>query len=220
MGRRRPRCTHRTGLALGFVTRRWLRNGRYAYAFSRLGHRVTLLDASPNLLAIAARRCPSSPAYQDDICAPEISGPIDAIACRGVLNDLVLDDERDAALRAIARLLRLDGLVALDVREATASRARADGRPRTKEVTRDDGSSVRFTSISTWQADRLVVQERHHLIDAAGEVTLRDYLFHMRPWTSKEIRARLTAAGFSHVEIAPGVGGRADRLFVTARSSS
>ncbi len=99
--------------------------GRHAAAFSTLGHRVTLLDASAELLAIAVRRCPTSPAHHDDICDPTLTGPYDAITCRGVLNDLTTDKERDAALHAFARLLRPGGLLILDVREAGRSRAGA-----------------------------------------------------------------------------------------------
>jgi hypothetical protein len=40
----------------------------------------------------------------------------------------------------------------------------------------------------------------------------------MRPWSPQEIRERLTGAGFSGIEIRPGVGRTTgDRLFVFAR---
>lgn len=38
----------------------------------------------------------------------------------------------------------------------------------------------------------------------------------MRPWTEQEVRERLGRAGFVDVVTGPGVGGRWDRLFVTA----
>jgi len=190
--------------------------GRHAAAFRDCGHRVTLLDASDKLLAIAAGRCPASPAHHDDVCDPALTGPFDVITCRGVLNDLVSDGERDAALRSFARLLRPGGLLALDVREADRSRAGADGRPRTKTATRSSGTVVTFTSRGAWENDRLVVTERHEEVDPHGTTHVHEYLFTMRPWTVEEVHDRLTSAGFEDVVVGPGVGGRRDRLFITA----
>lgn len=189
--------------------------GRHAAAFSTLGHRVTLLDASAKLLAIAARRCPASPAHHDDVCNPSLSGPFDVITCRGVLNDLTTDAERDDALRSFARLLRPGGLLALDVRDVERSRAGADGQPRTKTTTLNSGAVVTFTSRTVWKDDRLAVMERHEEVNPQGETHVHEYLFTMRPWTMDEVHDRLTCAGFTNVVEGPGVGGRSDRLFIT-----
>jgi len=192
--------------------------GRHAAAFSDRGYQVTLLDASAKLLTIAAGRCPACPAHHDDVCDPALSGPFDVITCRGVLNDLVSDEERDTALRSFARLLRPGGLLALDVREANRSRAGADGRPRTKTTTLSSGAVVTFTSRTTWRDDRLAVAERHEEVDSQGTTRVHEYLFTMRPWPVEEVHNRLTSAGFGDVVVGPGVGGRTDRLFITAVS--
>lgn len=89
--------------------------GRHAHGLIERGHEVVLLDASEKLLEIAQRRCVGAPAYRTDICAPALSQDFDAITCRGVLNDLVADEERDAALASFARLLKPGGLLLLDV---------------------------------------------------------------------------------------------------------
>ena len=190
--------------------------GRHAAAFTDLGHHVTLLDASAKLLAIAARRCPSSPAHHDDVCNPPLTGPFDAVTCRGVLNDLTTDDERDAALRSFARLLRPGGLLALDVREAGRSRTGVDGHSRTKTTTLNSGAVVTFTSRTVWKDDRLAVTERHEEVNPRGETHVREYLFTMRPWTRDEVHDRLTCAGFTNIVEGPGVGARSNRLFITA----
>jgi hypothetical protein len=45
-----------------------------------------------------------------------------------------------------------------------------------------------------------------------------EFDFTMRPWSARELRDRLGAAGFGHVDVRPGVGrAPGDRLFVTAQ---
>jgi ubiquinone/menaquinone biosynthesis C-methylase UbiE len=80
--------------------------GRHAYAFAARGYSVTLMDASPDLLAIARRRCPAGSARLSDLCTMAAPPHYDVITCRGVLNDLVIDVEREKALRAMTRALR------------------------------------------------------------------------------------------------------------------
>ncbi|WP_380171452.1 class I SAM-dependent DNA methyltransferase [Kineococcus sp. DHX-1] len=190
--------------------------GRHAAAFAALGHQVTLLDASAELLAVASARCPGSPAHLDDLRDPEVPGPFDVLTCRGVLNDLLEDGDRDAAVLAAARLLRPGGLLALDVREAGPSRERADGAPRSTTVHRDTGTAVTFSSRSQWDDGLLVVAEEHREHRPDGTAEVREFTFRMRPWTEQEVRDRLSRAGFVDVVTGPGVGGRWDRLFVTA----
>lgn len=193
--------------------------GRHAAALIERGHRVTLLDASSALLAIAVQRCPDARALLADICAPDLAERFDAVTCRGVLNDLVEDGERDAALNSFAALTRPDGLLVLDVRESEASQRRADGRWRTAEAQLAGGDRLNFSSRPLWRADRIVVEERYELVAKDGARSpARGYTFEMRPWTRNELEAGLSRAGFEHVEITTSVGRRTpDRLLVTAR---
>ena len=117
---------------------------------------MTLLDASEALITIARRRCPRALAVVTDLCEPAITGTFAAVVARGVLNDLLTDGERDAALRSFARLTRPGGVLALDVREAAMSQRRADGTWRTTEVVLPNGSHLRFVSRPTWNDGRIV----------------------------------------------------------------
>ncbi len=193
--------------------------GRHAAGLIDLGHRVTLLDASPALLALAARRCPGCRTFEADICSPGLDEQFDAVVCRGVLNDLIEDQERDDALRSFAGLLASGGLLMLDLREAEASRQRADGVWRISEVTGENGSAFRFSSRPSWDAGLIVVDERYEMIDGpTSAAPPRQYRFHMRPWTGAEIEDRLRLAGYAQIDVESGVGRRtSDRLFVTAR---
>lgn len=205
------------GMASGSLLDAGCGTGRHAEALLGLGHRVSLLDASPRLLEIAARRCPGAPAYLDDICAPALDATYDAITCRGVLNDLVLDEERDAAFQSFATLLVEGGLLILDVRETESSRQRADGQQRETRVSLEDGRQLLFASRPSWRSERILVEERYELSGHDETVSVHEYVFEMRPWGASEVEARLEMAGFHRVEVRPGVGGRWDRLFVTAR---
>jgi hypothetical protein len=141
------------------------------------------------------------------------------VIARGVLNDLLTDDERRAALKAFARLTRDGGVLVLDVRETAMSRHRADGTWRTKEVDLPDGSRLRFASRPTWNDQRIVVEERYELAGKHHEAPgVSEFLFQMRPWTRDEMQRRLSSAGYSRIDIRDGVGRRSpDRLLVTAR---
>ena len=135
-----------------------------------------------------------------------------------VLNDLIEDQERDDAVRQLATLLVTDGTLFLDIREATAARRRADGRPQTKRATLDDGTILDFTWRPTWAADLLLVTEWYELARPDGRRTVHEYEFRMRPWRPSEIREQLQAHGFEHVDIRAGLGRRTpDRLFVMAQ---
>jgi SAM-dependent methyltransferase len=191
--------------------------GRHAEALTARGHRVALLDASPRLLAIARSRRPDADAWRADLCTVEVGVVFDAVTCRGVLNDLVLDDERAAVFGSFASLCRAGGLLFLDVREATASAARATGEVQRRAVDLPDGRRLAFTSRPVWSDGRIRVEEGYELTAADGRRTSHAYAFEMRPWRRDELRDHLGAAGFTRVEIGPGVGRRTpDRLFVVA----
>ena len=191
--------------------------GRHAAALAAArGFSVTLADASSELLALAQQRCPTSPALLVDLCKLAESSRFDVIACRGVLNDLLTDGERDAALTSMARALRPGGLLFCDVREATASRLRAyDARAITRTVPLPIGELI-FSSTSRW-AEGLLLVEEEHLLRCEGSSQRSRYSFAMRPWTEHELSDRCTRAGLIDVFVEPGVGhATADRYFVHA----
>jgi SAM-dependent methyltransferase len=212
-------CLQAAGFSNATVLDAGCGTGRHAAALIERGHDVTLLDASAALLAIARKRCPDAPALVTDLCAPAVTGPFDAVVSRGVLNDLLTDQERTEALRVFAELTRAGGVLVLDVRETAMSRQRADGTWRTTEADLPDGSHLRFTSRPTWNDGRIVVEERYELDGVHGEATeLSEFLFEMRPWTRDEMRGLLSGAGYGRIEMRDGVGRRSpDRLLVTAR---
>jgi SAM-dependent methyltransferase len=88
--------------------------GRHAAALAAKGHHVDLADTSERLLAQAASRNPSALALHADLCALAVSRKYQAVTCRGVLNDMTTDAERDAALQGLRRALSGSGVLMLD----------------------------------------------------------------------------------------------------------
>jgi hypothetical protein len=188
----------RPGLLLVAIRSRWLTR-----------HRTCSLSLDAGVLRPPARLV--------DLRAMPAPALYDVITCRGVLNDLIIDADREAALQAMARALRPGGFLFCDVREAGASAARADGTSFSKQVTMPEGGELTFTSTSSWSARLLLVREEHVLVSETVEQR-SEYQFAMRPWTKEEITDRFIRVGLIQVTSEPGVGRSApDRLFVHAR---
>ena len=196
--------------------------GRYGRALHGHGFRVTGVDGSEALLAVARRSGGCFVAA--DILAPPLRRAFAGVLCRGVLNDVLADEARHAALRALGAALVAGGVLVVDVRDwdATARRKTIDPvHERTIESPRG-----RLTFRSETRLDharrRLLVAERHGLT-SGGVTRTEDYEFVMRCWTRPELEAGLRAAGFTRIELlgayeAGVAAGATDRLVAIASS--
>ena len=191
--------------------------GRHAAALIAKGHQVDLVDASRKLLSRASERCPAARALLVDLCTMDLGPEHDAVTCRGVLNDMITDKERESAVTALAACLRPGGLLFLDIREAEASRLRADGCGRRVVADLGNDGELRFSTCTSWQRGLLHVEERYE-VAVDGRVTQEStYDFTMRPWSRAELSSVLRRNGMRHVDITGGIGRRtSDRLFVVA----
>ena len=131
--------------------------GGFAVRVAELGHQVTVVDPSPDALAILARRSHESTVadritgLQGDLATmPEqIDGAsIDVVLCHGVLE--VVDDPA-SAMDAITRVLRPDGALSLLVSQrhaAVVARAMAGQFDQAQELLLGggDGTPHRFTA--------------------------------------------------------------------------
>lgn len=199
--------------------------GRYASELGRRGYIVRGIDTSPELVAIATRSAAGretvSFAVADILTLPPAG--FDAILCRGVLNDVIESDQRDAAVAAFARALRAGGLLILDVREWEASAERKAREPVFRKSVVTDRGTLTFTSITELDRDgrRLLLSERHTLIDGNQERS-SDFHFVMRCWTRDELDVTLTKSGFGAIAHfgaydATVEAGRTDRLVAVAQ---
>ena len=178
--------------------------GRYSRELARRGYIVHGVDLSPELIEVAKgtagdRTGGVSFAVADILAAP--AARYDAILCRGVLNDIIDDDRRDAVFGAFARALRPHGALILDVREWGASAERKTREPLFRKRVSTDHGELTFTSITGLDAQRrlLLISERHELV-GRGDERVIDYQFVMRCWERKELGLLFARHGFGNIQ--------------------
>ncbi len=198
--------------------------GRYAAELARRGYRVTGLDASLELLALARRRPDASAVtlVAADLATLPVRSCCQAILCRGVLNDLVDDTSRRAVFLSFARALTSGGALLLDVREWEATVRRKSREPVHEKTVETVHGTLTFRSVTRLDHDAhaLRLAERHVLV-ADGVTTAAEYDFVMRCWTRDELDRFLAEAGFVAAEYRGGydpavAAGATDRLVIAA----
>jgi SAM-dependent methyltransferase len=209
--------------------------GRYSMELYRRGFLVTGVDSSPNLVAVAeekAQALGAPPSTSDldfrprfavaDLRQFEADIPYDAVLCRGVLNDVLQDAERDEVLQRLARVLRPGGVLVLDVRDwkATVARYRTD--PVYERTARLPDCELRFRSSGRLRpVDQQLLLVERITVRRGRKTESWEFDFAMRCWSDEELRARLKSAGFVELAVRPGVGSHADdRLLCRAVRSS
>jgi len=174
--------------------------GKYSIELARRGYLVHGVDLSPDLIDIARRSSGAQSgavtfAVEDILTLP--AGRYDGILCRGVLNDILDEDRRDAAFAAFAQALRSDGVLILDVREWEASAERKAREPLFRKRVSTARGELTFTSVTALDRDKrqLVISERHALAQQDSE-RVSDYRFVMGCWERDDLGATLARHGF------------------------
>jgi len=147
------------------------------------------------------------------------------VLCRGVLNDIIDDDGRDAVFAVFARTLRPHGALILDVREWDASVERKTREPLFRKRVSTDRGELTYTSVTELDAERrlLLISERHELAGRGGE-RVSDYQFVMRCWQREELGTLFARHGFGNIQYFGAydhgvAAGATDRLVAVARLS-
>jgi SAM-dependent methyltransferase len=190
-------------------------SGRYAGELAAAGFRVTGVDRSPELVAVAEARGSGARFEVGDLRAWRPRAPFDAALCRGVLNDLITDEERSGVVGRLRGALRRGGVLVVDVRDWDASAALCRERPVVERVVDTPRGRLEFRSTTALDrsAHTLLIHERIRLGSEEQE-----FDFAMRCWTAAELEAALRAAGFGAIEIpAPNLpSARSDRIVALA----
>jgi SAM-dependent methyltransferase len=158
--------------------------GAFSIGLARRGYSVTGIDISVELVKVAQRQVEelASPLHIDIQIANMLTFPgdrFDGVLCRGVLNDLIDEQERQSAIRAFSAALRSGGILILDVRDWDRSVARKQREPVFSKVVRVDHGELTFTSIT----------DRKGLEPAASHAVSTAVV--RRPWLQPEVRCGL-----------------------------
>jgi SAM-dependent methyltransferase len=202
--------------------------GRYAIELARRGYVVQGIDRSPELVDVAVRASADRPGSVTFTVGDLMEKPatrFDAILCRGVLNDLLEEAERDMAFGRFADGLRPGGVLILDVREWNASEERKRREPLFRKRVSTGRGELTFTSVTALDPERrrLLISEQHLLVANGGE-QVADHEFVMRCWTRDELDSALTRHGFDRSSYfgaydVGAVAGSTDRLVVIAEAT-
>jgi 2-polyprenyl-3-methyl-5-hydroxy-6-metoxy-1,4-benzoquinol methylase len=173
--------------------------GGFAVRVAEQGHRVTVVDPSPDALAILGRRSSETQVSDrvrgvqgdlstlaDLVAAGELAADFDLVLCHGVLE--VVDDP-GAAMRVLAERVRPGGVLSLLVAQrhaAVVARATAGHLSQALATLRGSDTTRRFT-----------VEEISSLLDGAG----------FGSTTMHAVRVFTDLVPSSVVDIEPGAGG-------------
>jgi SAM-dependent methyltransferase len=178
--------------------------GRYAIELARRGYAVHGLDLSPELIDVATGATASSTDRVSFAVGDISSVPgarYGAILCRGVLNDVIDDDAREAIFAAFATALKPGGVLILDVRDWSASAERKAREPLFRKRVSTDRGELTFTSVTTLDPDtrRLLISERHEL-SRGDDTRISEHEFVMRCWQREELDTLFVRYGLGDVQ--------------------
>lgn len=165
--------------------------GRHSLALAEAGFDVVGIDASADMIDVARERAPALTFEVADLTSWRPPSPFDGVLCRGVLNEITEDVERQAAMDSLFSMLRPGGLLVLGVREIERTRVRFKREP---VITRS-AEGVFFRAEGEFIGDVVRVRETISSADQRA-----DDEFRMRPWSLTELDERAAAAGFTRVE--------------------
>jgi SAM-dependent methyltransferase len=184
--------------------------GRYAVELAQLGFHVVGIDRSAELISVARGRDKVAGGRLEfqvgDFTALAPVASFDAILCRGVLNDLLTDAEREQAVLRFAQVLKPGGVLLLDVRDwvKTTGRFRSQS-PRRRLVSLPNGQELHFTYETMLEpaTQQMVISETFEC-QRGGEADAENYVteFRMRCWSEQELRQRF-GPHFVDVEVLP-----------------
>lgn len=165
--------------------------GRHSAFLADASFDVTGVDLSAAMIDVALARGSAARFEVGDLLSWRPPSPVDGVLCRGVLNDAIEDEARQAAVDSLFEMLRPGGLLVLSVREVEKTRARYSREP----VLTRSADGVFFRTEARFVGDAVVVDET-----VSSDSARAEYRFEMRPWSLTEVDERVAAAGFTRVE--------------------
>jgi SAM-dependent methyltransferase len=184
--------------------------GRYACELASRGFRVLGFDSSPEMVEMARERT-AAVADKLEFSAGDLTSfkyprQFRAILCRGVLNDLLTDNDRQEVAGRFAELLAPGGVLLLDVRDWLKTVDRYRARPRaTQAINLAGGGRLTFQSETTLDplTRQMMINETFRF-RGGGSSTVECYTteFRMRCWSVSELD-ECFAPWFENIDILP-----------------
>jgi SAM-dependent methyltransferase len=186
--------------------------GRYTFELASRGFSISGIDSSAEMVEVARKQSVGAAAPNLEFSVGNLTSfrhprQFRAILCRGVLNDILADDDREQVARQFARLLIPGGVLLLDVRDWLRTVDRYRTQPRTAQaIDLVNGDRLTFQSETTLddQSTRQMKISEAFQFRAAGFTTFERYTndFRMRCWSTSELHERF-APWFENVDILP-----------------
>ncbi len=201
--------------------------GEYASRLGRQGYNICGVDLSREMIAQAKAKCEMCEGAVEFVEGNLLDLPkmvlCDAVICRGVLNDLTLDSDRQRVFPSFASVLKPNGVLILDVRDWEASVRRKAAKPIIEKRFVTDRGELFWRSRTGFDERRhgLLIRETSELV-TSNDTLRTSYDLVMRCWTMGELTHTLSAAKFSIVRLLGGYGrdivlGTTDRIVAVAR---
>src|SRR6185437_11410371 len=198
--------------------------GAYACGLADSGFEVIAVDKSTELVAESRARAQRDGLEVEFVCVDFTAGwaptrRVDVVLCRGVLNDLLGDDERTRAFEGFGSWLGPSGALLADVRDRASSARRYSSGRRLERTVRQEKDVLTFVSTTTMDPGSDLLQVVEHWSGTVGRAAVEEEnRFTMRCWTWEGLQELTQAAGFSRVAAlaADVLGARDDRLVALA----
>jgi SAM-dependent methyltransferase len=200
--------------------------GRYSIELARRGYLVEGVDVSPQFIDLAVRAAVAEKTRVTFSIGSIVTTEhrrYSGILSRGVLNDILADDEREAVFASFANALQPRGVLVLDVREWHTSAERKAREPLFRKRVCTDRGDLTFTSVSALDpAKRCLVLSESHVLAHEGNERVSNHQFVMRCWERDELHKILTRHGFARLSFFgaydPAIAaGATDRLVTVAQ---
>jgi len=200
--------------------------GNYAITLAERGFRLIGVDSSPEQIEVAKNKAQKSGVAVDFMVGDILNLPrqleVDAILCRGVLNDFTKEATRSSVFSSFTTPLRPGGVLIVDVREWWTTLTRKTKNPVFEKIVTTENGQLTFRSITKLRVEThsMLISETHSMRSAQGQDT-STFEFEMKCWTKEELKFHLENAGFVVLDLFGDYNearkvGTTDRLVVVA----
>ena len=175
--------------------------GSYTVAFAHRGYFAVGVDLSPDMIAVARDKAAAERAEAEfvvgDLRSVSFPFEFDCLFCRGVMNDMVTEEEVRSLLSSAAKLLRPGGLLITDARDYDKHVEEAKENAISRINRFCDGTTVDFRAVEAPVAGEHLFDVHESCVVREGDrVEQLEFWHRTRYYTPSELCGWLIDAGF------------------------